>query len=210
MAETRGRKAWPRTEVRNPEHARGPFLEFSLPPGTHMCMDEAGESAANAGEWGESPPVGATWGTLGDARTVVLRDASPSLLSPAYALTHVFHGLRKPPTPPCFRKPLQCGHRSPCCSVEAVSQMGLQGPTAASSPAAWPALPSFPPSCALDRAMPGTPPHHAAAIPTLPGDTALQRHKPLHRPTPPPRCCSDPEQTRGARLLPLLSEGSAG
>lgn len=82
-----------------PEHVQGPFLEFALPPGIHTCTEEAGESAVTPGEWDETPPVGAAWGTLGDARqeTAVLKDASSSLLSPAYMNTHVFHGLRKPP-----------------------------------------------------------------------------------------------------------------
>lgn len=61
---------------------------------------EAGRSAAALGEWDETSPVGAAWGTAGDARqeSAVLRDVSPSLLSPAYMNTHVFHGLRKTPS----------------------------------------------------------------------------------------------------------------
>lgn len=123
-------------------------MDLALPPGTCRWRGKlAGGQQRLPGEWVDTMLVGAARGTLGDTRqeTVVRRDASPSLCC-------LVPGIHEHPrvswpeeAPPALWEPSAArASQPPSCSVEASIQVGLGGPRAASSPAAWAALLSFP------------------------------------------------------------------
>lgn len=131
--------------------------------------------------------------------------------------THVFHGLQKPPA--LWEAAAARAPQPLPCSIETVSQVGLQGPAAASSPKACPTLPSFPATFPLlclrlsnagdtTTVLQSSPPsrvtpcssstsHHTSPRCHLNSALALSRHVGLHC------CCAFPRDLPANKVKAL-------